>query len=92
MYRLAVALPAFTFHERGPGLPGLAEHPIGMEISAEDSVMGWTAGRKKTVMCRCKRAWLPPSATWLFPPRCATHTTGGWYLEWGGYEHREHSL
>ena len=51
-----------------------------------------SAGRKKTVMCRCKRAWLPPSATWLFPPRCATHTTGGWYIEWGGYKHREHPL
>ena len=50
------------------------------------------AGRKKTVMCRCKRAWLPPSAAWLFPPRCATHTTGGWYIEWGGYKHREHPL
>ena len=50
------------------------------------------AGRKKTVMCRAKRAWLPPSATWLFPPRCATHMTGGWYLEWGGYKHRDHPL
>ena len=50
------------------------------------------AGRKKTVMCRCKRAWLPPSATWLFPPRSAKHAMGGWYLEWGGYKHRDHPL
>jgi hypothetical protein len=25
---------------------------------------------------RARRAWLPPSATWLFRPRNATHTTG----------------
>lgn len=25
---------------------------------------------------RARRAWLPPSATWLFKPRNATHTTG----------------
>lgn len=27
-------------------------------------------------MGRARRAWLPPSATWLFRPRNATHTTG----------------
>jgi hypothetical protein len=38
----------------------------------------WNAAglRKEQVVGRARRAWLPPSATWLFRPRNATHTTG----------------
>jgi hypothetical protein len=36
-------------------------------------------------VCRCRRAWLPPSDLWLFPPRDPTHDIGGWYIEWGGH-------
>uniref|UniRef100_A0A061R9Y8 Heat shock protein binding n=1 Tax=Tetraselmis sp. GSL018 TaxID=582737 RepID=A0A061R9Y8_9CHLO len=38
-------------------------------------------GRLGRVECRCTRAWLPPSALWLFRPRAETHDTGGWYFE-----------
>ncbi|GLI62464.1 hypothetical protein VaNZ11_005076, partial [Volvox africanus] len=40
------------------------------------------------LLCRCVRARLLPSPTWLFPPREATHDVGGWYFEWGGYNRR----
>ena len=36
-------------------------------------------------LCRCRRAWLPPASTWMFPPRSPLHDSGGWYIEWGGY-------
>jgi len=44
------------------------------------------AGHGWLPMCRCRRAWLPPSAAWLFPPRSAAHDSGGWYFEWKGYQ------
>ena len=31
--------------------------------------------------CRAVRAWLPPSAFWLFPPREESHASGGWSFE-----------
>jgi hypothetical protein len=31
--------------------------------------------------CRAVRAWLPPSAFWLFEPRQASHDVGGWSFE-----------
>ncbi|GIL69911.1 hypothetical protein Vretifemale_676, partial [Volvox reticuliferus] len=40
------------------------------------------------LLCRCVRARLLPSSTWLFPPREDTHDVGGWYFEWGGYNRR----
>ncbi|KAK3270316.1 hypothetical protein CYMTET_21280 [Cymbomonas tetramitiformis] len=30
---------------------------------------------------RCRRAHLPPAYLWLFPPRSANHSIGGWYFE-----------
>lgn len=42
------------------------------------------------LVSRCKRAWLPPSSTWLFPPRCDTHTIGGWYIEVASSKHHSH--
>jgi len=36
----------------------------------------WMQGRLGRVECRCTRAWLPPSALWLFRPRAETHDTG----------------
>lgn len=48
-----------------------------------------TGGLKRDrLVGRARRAWLPPPATWLFKPRNATHTTGGWYFEWVGYDSR----
>lgn len=43
-------------------------------------------GKNRRPLCvtTCRRAWLPPSATWLFPPRSPLHSTGGWYFEWPG--------
>ena len=32
-------------------------------------------------MCRCRLAWLPPSALWLFEPRSPFHDKGAWYVE-----------
>lgn len=31
--------------------------------------------------CCCRRAWLPPSASWLFAPRNHAYDVGGWYFE-----------
>jgi hypothetical protein len=31
--------------------------------------------------CRAQRAWLPPSALWLFQPRLQSHDVGGWTIE-----------
>lgn len=41
-------------------------------------------------VCKCRRAWLPPSAVWLFPPRSTAHDIGGWYFEWSGYDAAGH--
>ena len=49
------------------------------------SVNSGSAGTGWLPLCRCKRAWLPPASTWLFPPRSALHDRGGWYFEWAGY-------
>jgi hypothetical protein len=38
------------------------------------------------VVARCRRAWLPPSSVWLFPPLSYDHDAGGWYIEWAGHE------
>ncbi|KAL3134000.1 hypothetical protein ABBQ32_008439 [Trebouxia sp. C0010 RCD-2024] len=49
------------------------------------------AGGQELSICRCRRAWLPPSSTWLFPPRSQDHTTGGWYFEWSGHVFHKHA-
>ncbi|KAK9787469.1 hypothetical protein WJX73_006578 [Symbiochloris irregularis] len=51
-------------------------------------------GRIKRAQCvvQCKRAWLPPSSTWLFPPRSSEHAKGGWYFEWPGHDFIDHPL
>ena len=50
------------------------------------SMHGMRSRRRRLVpLCRCRRAWLPPASTWLFPPRSALHDSGGWYFEWLGY-------
>lgn len=41
------------------------------------------------LLCRMRRSWLPPSHTWLFPPRDAAHDVGGWLVEWEGFQSRE---
>lgn len=47
-------------------------------------------GGKELSICRCRRAWLPPSSTWLFPPRSQHHASGGWYFEWSGHMFKNH--
>lgn len=47
-------------------------------------------GGQELSICRCRRAWLPPSSTWLFPPRSQDHASGGWYFEWGGHVFHRH--
>ena len=44
----------------------------------------------RAVVSRCRRAWLPPSAVWLFAPRSYSHDIGGWYVEWVGERCRQH--
>jgi hypothetical protein len=36
------------------------------------------------LLARMRRAWLPASHAWLFPPRDAAHDVGGWLVEWEG--------
>ncbi|DBA75412.1 hypothetical protein WJX77_006042 [Trebouxia sp. C0004] len=47
---------------------------------------------KELSICRCRRAWLPPSSTWLFSPRSQDHASGGWYFEWSGHMFNRHPL
>lgn len=47
-------------------------------------------GSGGTVVARCRRAWLPPSSLWLFPPLSYDHDAGGWYIEWAGHENEAH--
>lgn len=42
------------------------------------------------MVCRARRAWLPPSYLWLFKPLAHTHDIGGWCLEWAGHSQSEH--
>jgi hypothetical protein len=46
--------------------------------------------KKKTVIARCQRAWLPPSTFWLFKPRSYDHDIGGWVINWAGESQRDH--
>lgn len=46
--------------------------------------------RKKTVVARCQRAWLPPSSLWLFKPRSYDHDIGGWIITWAGESQKMH--
>lgn len=41
------------------------------------------------VLAKLQRRWLPPSSTWLFPPRAASHDSGSWVLEWEGDDARD---
>jgi hypothetical protein len=41
------------------------------------------------VLARLQRRWLPPSATWLFPPRAHTHDRCSWVLEHEGFDARD---
>ena len=51
------------------------------------------AGQQKPVsVCQGRRAWLPPPAVWLFPPRSQLHCSGGWYFEWPGHSAASHPL
>ena len=50
------------------------------------------SGKKRHVVCHCHRAWLPPSFTWLFPPRSPLHTCGSFYFEWAGHKDEAHPL
>lgn len=68
---------AMLFHAKTPGVQHLWFCSM---------VKGRQVGR---LLCRAKRAWLPPSSTWLFPPRAETHDVGGWYFEWEGYDNQE---
>ena len=49
-------------------------------------------GSKPVCVCQGRRAWLPPASMWLFPPRSAQHTIGGWYFEWPGQLNASHPL
>jgi hypothetical protein len=42
------------------------------------------------VLAKMLRRWMPPSATWLFPPRADSHDRCSWLLEWEGFgtQHR----
>ncbi|PRW20219.1 chaperone -domain-containing [Chlorella sorokiniana] len=42
------------------------------------------------VVCRARRAWLPPSSLWVFKPLSYEHDIGGWCLEWAGDAHKGH--
>ena len=44
------------------------------------------AAEAPQVICTCKRAAMPPSSLWLFPPRSEQHQIGGWYFEWTGHK------
>ena len=48
--------------------------------------------KKKTVVARAQRAWLPPSSLWLFKPRSYDHDIGGWVISWAGESQRDHPL
>eukprot|EP00887_Chlorella_sp_A99_P000259 scaffold13.g259.t1 len=58
-----------------------------LTIVAEPGACGT---RRRAAVCRARRAWLPPSALWLFRPRCYAHDIGGWAVEWGGERQRAH--
>eukprot|EP00879_Flechtneria_rotunda_P020746 GHRR01021836.1.p1 GENE.GHRR01021836.1~~GHRR01021836.1.p1 ORF type:complete len:703 (+),score=305.32 GHRR01021836.1:429-2537(+) len=47
--------------------------------------------RQSRILARLQRRWMPPSSTWLFPPRTDSHDIGGWVIEWEGYKHRQRS-
>lgn len=46
--------------------------------------------KKKSVVARCQRAWLPPSSFWLFKPRSYDHDIGGWVITWAGESQKKH--
>ncbi|KAH7616045.1 hypothetical protein NADE_000880 [Nannochloris sp. 'desiccata'] len=46
--------------------------------------------KKKTIVARCQRAWLPPSYFWLFKPRSYDHDIGGWVINWAGETQKKH--
>ncbi|KAK9831521.1 hypothetical protein WJX81_005347 [Elliptochloris bilobata] len=90
--------PAFEGEERSTaGLGDVMQLVSGRQLLGRHSVMWATTplvrhitflardGSTWVPLCRCRRAWLPPSNMWLFPPRSALHDSGGWYIEWGGY-------
>ncbi|KAK9844451.1 hypothetical protein WJX74_002691 [Apatococcus lobatus] len=79
-------------HERAGSAKGLRQR----SVQRCHEVLRWTtpmvrhlrfvsADELPQVVCTCKRAALPPSSLWLFPPRSQQHQTGGWYFEWTGH-------
>ncbi|KAL4857519.1 Chaperone protein DnaJ [Chlorella vulgaris] len=45
----------------------------------------------RLVVCRARRAWLPPSSLWLFKPLAHSHDIGGWCFEWAGHKRHTHA-
>ncbi|KAL4451255.1 hypothetical protein ABPG77_009327 [Micractinium sp. CCAP 211/92] len=62
-----------------------------LTFAAEPGATGLRTRRpSRLVVCRARRAWLPPSSLWLFRPLSHQHDVGGWYLEWAGREQEGH--
>ncbi|KAL4420845.1 hypothetical protein ABPG75_010501 [Micractinium tetrahymenae] len=62
-----------------------------LTFAAEPAATGLRTHRpSRLVVCRARRAWLPPSSLWLFRPLSHQHDVGGWYLEWAGREQAGH--
>ena len=62
-----------------------------LTFAAEPAATGLRTRRpSRLVVCRARRAWLPPSSLWLFRPLSHEHDVGGWYLEWAGREQEAH--
>ncbi|GAB4819981.1 hypothetical protein N2152v2_007027 [Parachlorella kessleri] len=61
-----------------------------LSIVAEPTTGVATARRSKATVFRARRAWLPPSALWLFKPRNYQFDIGGWYIEWAGHSSSHH--
>lgn len=62
-----------------------------LTFTAEPAGTGVSARRpSRLVVCRARRAWLPPSSLWLFRPLSYEHDIGGWCLEWAGKEQEGH--
>jgi hypothetical protein len=49
-------------------------------------------GNEWISVCKARRARLPPSHLWIFPPRSQQHSHRSWYFEWPGYNAADHPL
>lgn len=95
---VTATLAALGSSQRRGLIQGTTDIDVAHNLTANQECFCWllpavqlpnTPGASR-VLAKLLRRWMPPSATWLFPPRADSHDRCSWLMEWEGFntQHR----